>query len=96
MAAIQRTVSVALDTWGAPQVATTEFVPDQVSVVNMSSVPADVIEVSFDQGATVAATLTPGSAQAGYAFEVTAQKMWLRRTVPGAAVTCHVVFTRRM
>jgi hypothetical protein len=96
MAAKEITASVTGHTWGTAALASVEFIPDQVSVVNMSTTAADNIYVSFDNGNSVAATLTPGSAQAGYSFEVSAQKVWLRRVLAGAAVECRVVFTKKV
>ena len=96
MAAEEITVSVTNSTWAASHPADVEFNSDQVSVVNMSAVPADVVQVSFNKGQSVAATLTPGSAQAGYTFECSGNKIWLRRTVVGAAVECRVVFTKKV
>lgn len=96
MAAIEQTLAVQQSTWALSHLASTQFVPDMVSVVNMSANPADIVQVSFDAGTTVAATLTPGSPQTGFSFDVTAQNAWLRRTVAGVPVTCLVVFSRRM
>lgn len=95
MAALERTVSVTGHTWATAGTATTPFVADAVSVVNMSTTAADVLLVSFDGGTTTAATLTPGSIQAGYQFDACAQKLWLCRSTAGAAVTALVVFTKR-
>lgn len=96
MAAEEVTVAVTNDTWAAAHLADVEFNSDQVSVCNMSTLPADVVQVSFNKGQSVAATLTPGSIQAGYTFECSGNKIWLRRTVAGAAVECRVIFTKRV
>ena len=96
MAAEQVAVSVSNNTWATAHLAEVKFASDQVSVANMSAVPADEVQVSFNNGQTVAATLTPGSVQAGYTFECSGNKVWLRRITVGAAVECRVVFTKRV
>ena len=87
MAAEQVVVSVSEHVWATAHIAEVAFASDQVSVANMSTNPADAVLVSFNKGQTVAATLTPGSIQAGYTFECSGNKLWLRRAaaISGAA-----------